>query len=749
MKHFTSVTCSILLSILLAGNLNAAVRVFMAGEGEESTAPPTGNTSLIMAPGTTARVGIWMEDTSGTPTFGGYQILIRWESIPEPGATGLVDYVNVVHNRCAFFEDPLAPYALCNPADPSACGGNPVECGVSPSGSFLIDLSRPDWVFDGITNVTVAYNETDAVDVNQSGFGGIGAPFLGGSTPIAGGLFYFAEFEIAASGDAIGEHVLHFVPAGAAPSGGAFLSMGNGQELAASYQSLTIQVQPVCGDNLLHGSEACDPPDGVFCDNNCALFPVVHRVFMSTDSGLQDAPATGETDVWVAQGGSTRVSLWLNASVPAQELNFYQIIMPWTLAPQLGASGVVGYRDTPNPGGSVFVDQTRADYAFANMADNPPVYHETPGLGFGVIGQLAGLFDGVTLVGDRYLGEFIIEASADASGDHQLSFVPIGGVPVGGTSIGSPGATQYSVDEFQDLTVSVSTQCGNVPAAGIHVCGDLDPSDGIRDSACAASTCNPGTLICESDPVAFADLGGPFGDCATDGFANVHDSNLALLCFASQSSCSDISQDAGGPFGDCEPDGFCNIHDANHALAAFSNESLCTCPPAAGPAPEASHSVVDNVTIEAQVDRREARPGDRVAVRVFMDAGVRSLQSYQLEQVVSGGTQGRLELVEIEVEPRRDAVFARRPGVFDAYNLVEGRMLAGLMAGGVQTSSNGYLATFVYEVSKDAAGTFVVDLGGSSESGAQTFLVASWREEIAWTSNSERVTIESPAKNRK
>jgi hypothetical protein len=258
-------------------------------------------------------------------------------------------------------------------------------------------------------------------------------------------------------------------------------------------------------------------------------------------------------------------------------------------------------------------------------------------------------------------------------------------------------------------------------------CAD-ENNDDIRDDNCVWSDCQSEFQLCDFIALTqFADMGGAFGVCPPDGFANIHDRNHSLSCFAGTNPCDPINVDAGSAFGACPPDGFCNIHDANHALSAFAGTSTCSCP--TGPMPELEPKAAGTATMRLTASTREARPGDEIAVRVFASSSYAELRSYQLDLAASGGQSGQLELVGIEIEPRKDWVFAKQAGVFDAVNVNTEQMLAGLDNDtGVSLKSVGYLVTYTYVVSKDAAGTFVIDI--ASDRDGQTYLVAPFDGEI-------------------
>ncbi len=269
----------------------------------------------------------------------------------------------------------------------------------------------------------------------------------------------------------------------------------------------------------------------------------------------------------------------------------------------------------------------------------------------------------------------------------------------------------------------------------VNECADAD-ANGIIDDACIWYDCV--TNACIEVPRVFADAGGPFGDCPVDGFANVHDRNHVLSCFSSTNPCESINIDVGGPFGDCAPDGFCNVHDANHVLAAFAGNSACACPlDGGGPAPQHVSAVVGAARLDVVPDVRAAHPGDEVVARVFVAGALEDLRSYQLDVDVSGGRRGMLELVDITLEQRADYVFDGVSAGFSAINLLNGQMLNGLEAGGVETPQSGYLATYRYRVSDDAIGTFVIDVPVSGE----TYLIASRDGRIDVTSTIPGVVV--------
>jgi hypothetical protein len=264
-------------------------------------------------------------------------------------------------------------------------------------------------------------------------------------------------------------------------------------------------------------------------------------------------------------------------------------------------------------------------------------------------------------------------------------------------------------------------------------CCDVD-MNGTRDDGCAWCECAGAS--CNTIPITFADMGGAFGACTPDGFANIHDKNHALSCFAGTNGCDALNIDAGGAFGACMPDGFCNIHDANHALSAFAGTTSCSCP--SGPVPDMPVTIVDDTSVSLIADRRTLKAGDTVDIRVLLDEPLENLQSYQLHLDATGGHQGRLELVDVFFESRKDAAFAGRADQFDAVNLATSQLLAGLEGSGQATRGGAVLATLRYRATTDARGRFVIDVRHDPKTD-QTYLISDYMDQIEVTGTTPAV----------
>jgi cysteine-rich repeat protein len=291
----------------------------------------------------------------------------------------------------------------------------------------------------------------------------------------------------------------------------------------------------------------------------------------------------------------------------------------------------------------------------------------------------------------------------------------------------NPAASEQCDDGNTTVGDGCDAVCRNELPGSCSVadeCCDLD-DDGTIDDVCSWCSCDgaPAGTCSLVQTTLPSDIGGQFGVCPPDSFCNIHDRSHALSCFAGTATCDDINLDAGGAFGACVADGECNIHDANAALVCFNGESTCLC----GPAPQAPVSVVGSAALQLQGANR-ARPGQFVEVRVFVESEAAGLQAFQLELEVSGGRRGRLTLVDVGIESRRDFIFAGRVDRFVATNISGAKMLCGLESGdSVRTS--GYMATFTYEVSTDAAGQFMIQ-PLLDPTGSRTCVISQFTDEI-------------------
>jgi hypothetical protein len=131
-------------------------------------------------------------------------------------------------------------------------------------------------------------------------------------------------------------------------------------------------------------------------------------------------------------------------------------------------------------------------------------------------------------------------------------------------------------------------------------------------------------------------------------------------------------------------------------------------------------------------------PGETVDVSVYVN-DVEDLMAYQLSLNATEGNAGEMTWVSAWVDrSRSDVVFAGE--TLDAVNAALGLVGVVNMYGSTSVDEPAYLATFRFEASSDAAGTFVIDLADAVES----IFVAGDRREMP-VQKSEPVTIKVSA----
>jgi hypothetical protein len=230
-----------------------------------------------------------------------------------------------------------------------------------------------------------------------------------------------------------------------------------------------------------------------------------------------------------------------------------------------------------------------------------------------------------------------------------------------------------------------------------------------------------------------------------------------------------MNVDAGGPFGNCAADGVCDANDAFHALNAFQGATTCTCAGPIAPLPDwpVPPSRPERAAIELRPSAKRVRPGGLIEIDVILASALDDLRGYQLHLGVSGGQRGALELMDIaireasvfSIQPSRGATSDNRRAstlssrsagratsderratlperratsdypqlaqrwtsderratsderqYWSAFNLNTQQMAAGLDSPGIPAAAGAYLATFTYRASRNAQGTFAIEL---------------------------------------
>ncbi len=706
-------TCSlrnfIVLSMLISAPALGQSRAFMDAAGNAGAGQPTtGPTIITMAPGTSQEIEVWVVDDSPLGSIlAAYQMIFQCTSIPQPGATGSIDYVD---------------------NNPGVLGGD----------SLVVDTVRADWVFaNSIAPVDPTYSEecprdnvygvvyftvipTDNVDINATA----------GSSPR-----YLASFTIEASADACGTHEFRWnrSDTGVPPLAALFGRNGSqwlgDESTPAEFQNLLIQFGPsndTCSNAIdLGDTTTVDQPFDTTCatvdgPQGCASGSDLWFLYQSSvPNPLMVDVTAGDYVVYPAPDGCppTTPGFCSNEMPPVGENYLIQVIgddVQGVLSVQVVCCLDSASCDDDNP---CTDDICVCDCE--NLPNTDPCNDGDPC----TIGDTCA-------AGACQPGR---PANADDANPCTNDFC----LPGKGIQNEDINGMACTIDDDCNIGSVSGAICDNSVCVCPCDAGCCDDNgDGIRDDGCVWCQCDGlcGISTGEID-IVFADMGGPFGDCFPDGVADNNDSFHALNCFANVSvdgipgayACESdppaaVNVDAGGAFGDCSPDGVCDGNDSFLALNTFAGLSSCSCPLDGGPMPSSPDKphVVDRTSIRLVTDSAHASTQEEIVVRAYLDRPVSDLRGYQLHVTVSGGRHGTLDLVDIAID--QTPAFAGL-GPWTAFNVATAQMVAGLSSPGVAVPSDTYLATFILRPTRDARGSFVIDLLYDDDDPAQrTFL---------------------------
>ena len=145
------------------------------------------------------------------------------------------------------------------------------------------------------------------------------------------------------------------------------------------------------------------------------------------------------------------------------------------------------------------------------------------------------------------------------------------------------------------------------------------------------------------------------------------------------------------------------------------------------PLSDARRPVAAGPTVFAAVRESQFQPGGSVTVDVYAQ-GVSALRLYQIAVDVTDGESGSLDLEDVWIDKAAaDYVFGSDFAV-DAVDVVRGRMGAVLWSGEVDVERPAYLGTYVFRASKDARGTFTVQV----RAGEESFLATASNDPVAF-----------------
>ncbi len=242
----------------------------------------------------------------------------------------------------------------------------------------------------------------------------------------------------------------------------------------------------VCSNDPVEDGTACGA--GGTCQGGACVIVGDNdtRVFMAVDGEQASEPTFGATSITMDPGATQRVMVFFeDITDDADVLEGYQVLMPYAPVAQAGASGTVDYVDVDpgEPGGnSVFIDTLRDDWVFdASPVATLPVYNETPGEGFFGVFYAAVPSLGIEPggAGILYVFEFEYTASGDANGDFLVKFrLAPKNAPL--SAFFRPMGTEFEIDEFQDLIITVEGKGGDLcPVGDVEF---TDPPNGVVDA---------------------------------------------------------------------------------------------------------------------------------------------------------------------------------------------------------------------------------------------------------------------------
>ncbi len=245
-----------------------------------------------------------------------------------------------------------------------------------------------------------------------------------------------------------------------------------------------------CGDEGMCVAGVCDEGGGG--DN-------MVRVFMAKDGEQGAQPNSGATAIQMMEGTTQKVTAFFEDLTQDKDiLEGHQLLFPYTAEKLNGAVGTVTYVDIdPGIGGgnSIVIDTLRDDWLFAeSIVATMPVYNETPNDGF--FGVFYATVPGLGIppggTGIRYVLEFDIVASEDAQGQFLIKFrLAPKSPPL--SAFFAPGGTEFLVDEYQDLIVTVGEVVEPMCPAGAVTF--VDPPSGVVDARQPHPTDDPNDLL--------------------------------------------------------------------------------------------------------------------------------------------------------------------------------------------------------------------------------------------------------------
>ncbi len=157
----------------------------------------------------------------------------------------------------------------------------------------------------------------------------------------------------------------------------------------------------------------------------------------------------------------------------------------------------------------------------------------------------------------------------------------------------------------------------------------------------------------------------------------------------------------------CEPDDQISLFDVMAILDVVGGSDPCCGRGSAGGGTMGPLSVTSIDVKMGEGVTTLVQPGAQLEIDAYGDEYV-DLRGVEVQVQVTGGTGGTLTLEDMYINDQRADFAFYSQEYFDAFNVEDARAVCAMSSGGVNSSENKYLATFVFRASQDASGTFTV-----------------------------------------
>ncbi len=231
--------------------------------------------------------------------------------------------------------------------------------------------------------------------------------------------------------------------------------------------------------------------------------------------------------------------------------------------------------------------------------------------------------------------------------------------------------------------------------SGVYVAGCADDTGTNPQWYCTFDQCVDGS--CANTPWLYGDVN--------------HDDVLSLfdiLCILEGigrdfTSCTFLDDDIEP----CGGNATLNLFDVFAVLDAIGGSDPCCGRGATGGGGMAPLSVTSIDVKMGEGVTTIISAGSQVEIRAYGDEYV-DLRGFEIQVQVTGGTGGTLTLENIYIDDQRADFAFYGQGFFEASNVEDARAVCAMSSGGVSSSEDKYLGTFVFRASQDASGTFTV-----------------------------------------